>query len=47
MLEETIKAMALKEFGTLEGVRISYSVDRVTGRLHYCFSRSLKPRPPC
>ena len=46
MLEEKIKAMALREFGTLEGVEISYSVDSATGRVHYCFTRALKPRSP-
>ena len=39
MMEEKIKALALNEFGTLEGVTISYYVDMETGRVHYCFMR--------
>ena len=39
MMEEKIKALALNEFGTLEGVTISYYVDVETGRVHYCFTR--------
>jgi hypothetical protein len=39
MMEEKIKALALNEFGTLEGVTISYYVDMETGRVHYCFTR--------
>ena len=38
-MEETIKALALEEFGTLEGVTITYTVDPVTRRVHYCFTR--------
>ena len=39
MMEEKIKALALNEFGTLEGVTISYYVDMETRRVHYCFTR--------
>ena len=39
MMEEKIKALALREFGTLEGVTISYYVDLATRRIHYCFTR--------
>ena len=38
-MEETIKALALEEFGTLEGVTISDTIDPVTHRVHYCFTR--------
>lgn len=44
-MEEKIKALALKEFGTLEDVTISYTVDPATGRVNYCFTRKLIPRP--
>ena len=39
MMEEKMKALALSEFGTLEGVSISYYIDSSTGRVHYCFTR--------
>ena len=39
-MEEKMKALALKEFGTLEGVTIYYTVDPVTRRIHYCFTRN-------
>ena len=39
MMEEKIKALALNEFGTLEGVTISYYIDPATHRIHYCFTR--------
>lgn len=39
MMEEKIKALALSEFGTLEGVTISYYIDPATRRIHYCFTR--------
>ena len=39
MMEEKMKALALREFGTLEGVTISYYIDRATGRVYYCFTR--------
>ena len=39
MMEEKIKALALNEFGTLEGVTISYYIDMATRRVHYCFMR--------
>lgn len=38
-MEEKMKALALQEFGTLEGVTITYSVDPTTGRINYCFTR--------
>ena len=38
-MEEKMKALALQEFGTLEGVTITYSVDSATGRINYCFTR--------
>ena len=39
MMEEKMKALAFSEFGTLEGVTITYSVDPATGRIYYCFTR--------
>ena len=39
VMEEKMKALALQEFGTLEGVTITYSVDSATGRINYCFTR--------
>ncbi len=44
-MEERMKALALKEFGTLEGVTIQYTVDRESGRVTYCLSRKSIPRP--
>jgi len=38
-MDEFLKNLALKEFGTLEGVTISYSIDYETSRVHYCFMR--------
>ena len=38
-MEEKIKALALEEFGTLEGVTMSYTIDPVTRRVHYCVTR--------
>ena len=31
--------MVIEEFGTLEGVNITYTVDPVTRRVQYCFTR--------
>ena len=38
-MEEKMKALALSEFGTLDGVTITYSIDTATGRVVYCFTR--------
>ncbi len=38
-MEEKIKELALKEFGTLEGVTISYTINPETRRIQYCFTR--------
>ena len=38
-MQELLKQLALEEFGTLDGVTISYTVDPKTGRVHYCFTR--------
>jgi hypothetical protein len=38
-MEEKMKELALREFGTLKGVTISYTVDPETGRVRYCFTR--------
>ena len=38
-MEEKIKELALREFGTLKGVTITYTVDPVTHRVQYCFTR--------
>jgi len=38
-MKKMLEKLALEEFGTLEGVTISYSIDPATGRLHYCFTR--------
>ena len=47
-MEEILRNLALKEFGTLDGVTIRYSVDPQTGRVNYCFSRPPLPPPsPC
>ena len=45
-MEEILRNLALKEFGTLDGVTIRYSVDPQTGRVNYCFSRPRLPCPP-
>ena len=39
MIEEIIKELARREFGTLEGVTITWSRDPSSGRIHYCFNR--------
>lgn len=39
VMSEILKDLALQEFGTLEGVTITYSIDESTGRVHYCFTR--------
>jgi len=39
MIEEMIRKLARDEFGTLEGVTITWSRDPVSGRINYCFSR--------
>ena len=48
-MAEILKAIALDEFGTLEGVTISYEVNPETGRVSYCFTRDhprdLAPAP--
>ena len=36
---EILKNLAVKEFGTLEGVTITYSIDRESGRVNYCLMR--------
>ncbi len=38
-MAEILKAIALDEFGTLEGVTISYTIDPETRRVSYCFTR--------
>ena len=38
-MAEILKAIALDEFGTLDGVTISYDIDPETGRVSYCFTR--------
>ena len=38
-MEEKMKELALREFGTLKGVTITYKVDQATGRVLYCFTR--------
>ena len=38
-MAEILKSIALREFGTLEGVTISYSIDWDTGQVSYCFRR--------
>ncbi len=43
-MDEMMKQLALKEFGTLDGVTITYSQDPQTGRIAYCFSRKSIPR---
>ena len=42
-MAEILKAIALDEFGTLDGVTISYDIDLETGRVSYCFTR-VQPR---
>ena len=44
-MAEILKAIALDEFGTLDGVTISYDIDPETGRVSYCFTR-VQPRSP-
>ena len=39
MIEETIKSLAVAEFGTLDGVEIQYTVNLKTGRIQYCIWR--------
>ncbi|MBR4651736.1 MAG: hypothetical protein IKO72_00090 [Kiritimatiellae bacterium] len=34
-----LEKLALHEFGTLDGVIITYYIDPVTRRIHYCFTR--------
>ncbi len=41
MIEAMIKELARSEFGTLEGVSIIWSRDPESGRIHYCFTRSV------
>ena len=38
-MAEILKDIALREFGTLDGVTISYTIDPETGRVLYCFTR--------
>jgi len=38
-MKELLKTLALQEFGTLEGVSISYTIDPETGQIHYFFTR--------
>ena len=39
MIEETIKRVAVAEFGTLDGVEIQYTVNLKTGCIQYCIWR--------
>lgn len=43
-LEKLMREMALKEFGSLDGVTITFTRDAETGRVTYVFSRELIPR---
>lgn len=38
IIDELIKELARREFGTLDGVNITWSRDPDSGRIHYCFS---------
>lgn len=38
-MKELLKTLALQEFGTLEGVTITYTIDPKTGLVHYFFTR--------
>ena len=38
-MSEILETLALEEFGTLEGVTISYTVDPETGQVHYVITR--------
>jgi hypothetical protein len=38
-MKELLKTLALQEFGTLEGVTITYTIDLETGQVHYVFTR--------
>ena len=38
-MAEILETLALEEFGTLEGVTITYTIDPETGRVHYVFTR--------
>lgn len=40
-IEKLMKEMALKEFGSLDDVTISFTQDPDTGRITYVFSRNL------
>ena len=39
-MAEILKSIALREFGTLEGVTISYTIDWATGKVNYFLSRT-------
>ncbi len=39
VMAEILKEIALDEFGTLEGVTISYTIDPETHRVSYYFTR--------
>ena len=36
---EILETLALEEFGTLEGVTITYTIDSETGEVNYVFTR--------
>ena len=38
-MSEILEMLALEEFGTLEGVTITYTIDPETGQVHYVFTR--------
>ena len=38
-MSEILEKLALEEFGTLEGVTITYTIDLETGQVHYVFTR--------
>ena len=38
-MSEILETLALEEFGTLEGVTITYTIDLETGQVHYVFTR--------
>ena len=39
-MSEILETLALEEFGTLEGVTITYTIDPETGEVHYVFTRN-------
>ena len=38
-MSEILETLALEEFGTLEGVTITYTIDPETGEVNYVFTR--------